>query len=46
MARAEETGTQMNQNMGQGANGLGMLGRRQVMPRWANDPVWMHDGIR
>ena len=26
--------------------GLGMLGRRQVIPRWLNDPVWLHDGSR
>ena len=32
--------------MGQGAMGLGMLGLRQVMPRYANDPVWLHDRIR
>ena len=25
-----------------GAMGLRMLGRRQVKPRWANDPVWLH----
>ena len=29
----EETGTQRSQKMGQGAMGLGMLGRRQVTPR-------------
>ena len=22
--------------------GIGMLGRRQVTPRWADDPVWRH----
>ena len=27
----------------QGAMGLGMLGRRQVKPRWANDTVWRHN---
>ena len=32
--------------MGQGAMGLGMLGRRQVMLRWAKDPVWMHNGSK
>ena len=26
------------------AMGLGMLGQRQVTPRWANDPVWRHCG--
>ena len=26
--------------------GIGMLGRRQVTPRWADDPVWMQDGSR
>ena len=44
MAGAEETGTQRSQKMGQGAMGLEMLGRRQVTPRWENDPVWLHDG--
>ena len=24
----------------QGATSLGMLGRRHMMPGWANDPVW------
>ena len=28
----------------QGAMGLGILGRRQVTPRWENNPVWEHDG--
>ena len=28
--------------MGQGVIGIGMLGRRQMTPRWVNDPVWMH----
>ena len=32
--------------MGQGAMGLGMLGWRQVMPRWENDNAWLHDGSR
>ena len=27
-----------------GSVGIGMLGRRQVTPRWLNDPVWRHDG--
>ena len=22
--------------------GIGILGRRQVTPRWANDTVWLH----
>ena len=33
-------------NMGQGAMGLGMLGRRQMMPRCDNDTVWLHAGSR
>ena len=28
--------------MGQGEMGIRMMGRRQVTPRWANDPVWLH----
>ena len=32
--------------MGKGAMGLRMLGQRQVTLRWANDPVWLHDGSR
>ena len=31
--------------MGQGEMGLGILVWRQVTPRWANDPVWLHDGV-
>ena len=27
----------------QGAMGIGMLGWRQVKPRWVNDHVWIHD---
>ena len=47
VARAEEdTGTQRSQKMGKGATGIGMLGRRQVKPRWENDPVWLHDRSR
>ena len=42
----EETGTQMIKKMGQGDMGLGMLGRRQVTPRWANNPVWLNNGRR
>ena len=42
----EETWTQRSQNMRQGAIGLGMLVRRQVTPRWANDPMWLHNGSR
>ena len=34
------------QKMDQGAMGLGMLGRRQVTPRSANNLVWLHDGFR
>ena len=30
--------------MGQEAMGIGMLVGRQVKPRWANDPVWLHNG--
>ena len=45
MERAEEeTGTQRIKKMGHGAMGLGILVRRQVTPRWENDPVWLHDG--
>ena len=36
----------MGQMIGQGAMGLGILGWRQVTPRWSNDPVWLHDGSR
>ena len=43
---AEETGKKRSKRMGQGAMGLGMLGRRQVTPRWVNDPVWLHNGSR
>ena len=43
---AEDIGTQSSHDMGQGAMGIGILGRRQVTPRWANDPVWMHDGSK
>ena len=32
--------------MDQGAMGLGMLGQRQVTPRWANDTVCLHAGSR
>ena len=32
--------------MGQVSMGIVMLGQRQVTPRWANDPVWMHEGSR
>ena len=47
MARAEEeTGTQRCQKMGQGEMGLSMLGRKQVTPRWANDPMLLQDGSR
>ena len=42
----EETVPQRSHKMGQGAIGLGMLGRRQVTPRWANDPVWKNSGSR
>ena len=24
---------------------IGILGRRQVMPRWADDTVWRHVGV-
>ena len=40
----EETGMQRSQNIGQGAMGIGIMGGRQVTPRWENDPVWLHDG--
>ena len=26
------------------AGNIGILGRRQVVPRWSNDPVRRHDG--
>ena len=42
----EETGPQRSQKMGQGAMGIGMLGRMQVTPRWANDTVWLHNRSR
>ena len=42
----EETETQRSQKMGHGWMGLFMLGQRQVVPRWANDPVWLHIGSR
>ena len=31
--------------IGQVAMVIGMLGRRQVTPRWRNDPVLRHDGV-
>ena len=46
VAGAEETGAQRSQNMGQGAMGLGILGRRHVTPGWANNSVWLHGGSR
>ena len=33
------------QRMGQGEMGLGMMGIRQVTPRWENDTVWLHDEV-
>ena len=39
-----KSGTQKIQKMGQGAMGLGILGRIQVKPRWENDSLWLHDG--
>ena len=45
-AYEEETGKQRSQNMEHGDMGLGILGQRQVMPRWANDPMWLNDGSR
>ena len=41
----EEIGTQRIQWMGQGEMGLGILGQRQVTPMWANDPVWLYNGV-
>ena len=41
MAGAEDTEIQMSQRTGKGAMDIGMLGRRQVMPMWANDTVWL-----
>ena len=32
--------------MGKAAMGLGMMRRRQVTPRWPNDPVCLHNGSR
>ena len=47
VARAEEeTGTQRILMMGQVLMALGMLGWRQVTPRWENYPVWLHGGRR
>ena len=43
---AEETGIQRSQKRGQGDMGLGILGRRQVKPRWENFLLWLHDGRR
>ena len=42
----EETGTQRSQKMVQLVMDLSMLEQRQVMPRLANDPLWLHNGIR
>ena len=42
----EEKRMQRIQRMGQGAMGLGMMRRRQVTTRWANDPVWLNNGSR
>ena len=42
----EETGTHRGHKIGQGAMVIGVLGRRQVMTRWENDPVWLHGGSR
>ena len=44
VAGEEETGTQRIQNMKQVAMSIGIMGQRQVTPRWENDPVWMHNG--
>ena len=41
----EETGTQRSHGMGKGAMGIGMMGRRQVTPKWENDTVWLHGGV-
>ena len=32
--------------MGKEEMGIGILGGRQGTPRWANDPVWLHNGSR
>ena len=37
---------QRSQKRGQGEMGIGMLGQRQVTPRWENDPVWLHNRSR
>ena len=42
----EDTGTQRSHNMEQGVMGIRVLKWIQVTPRWANDPVWLHDGRR
>ena len=44
VARGGRSGKKQCWGLMQGAMGLGMLGRRQVTPRWANDPVCVHDG--
>ena len=41
---AEETGKYQIQRQMQEEMGIEKLGRRQVMLRWVNDPVWRHDG--
>ena len=46
MVGAEEIGTQMSQKMGKREMGIGVLFRRQVKPRWENDPVWLYSGGR
>ena len=42
MAGVEETGKQRSRRPVQEAMVIGMLGGRQVTPRWENDPVWQN----
>ena len=42
----EETETQRIHKMGQGDMGIGIMGQRQVTPRWVNDPMWLHGRVR
>ena len=41
-----ETGVQRSHKMNQVSMRIGMLGQRQVTPRWENDPVGLHAGSR
>ena len=46
MEGEEDIEVQRIHKMGQVVMGLGIMGRIQVTPRWANGPVWLHDGSR